>query len=72
LTTSSIGLTDVRQTLDYLAKTSRDKQCLDEEKPTRVARKFDTTMNAKGQVVAHADRYQNKIRKGDQVHFHSD
>lgn len=72
---TSIRLTiDVLKTLDYLAKTSRDKQRLDEEKSTHMTRKVNVTLNAtKGQAVAHADRYQNKIRKSEQqVHFQSE
>jgi len=62
---------DAHKTLDYLAKTSRDKQRLDDEKPTHVTRKVDVTLNpTKGKVIVHADRYQNKMRKSEQqVHF---
>ena len=51
------------KTLDLLAKTSRDGQRLDREKPTQTRKNVVAHWDAqKGQMVAKVDRYQNKMR----------
>ncbi|KAF7970074.1 hypothetical protein HWV62_25050 [Athelia sp. TMB] len=54
-------------TLDLLAKTSRDGQRLDKEKPTQTRKNVVAHWDAqKGQMVAKVDRYQNKMRTSQQ------
>ncbi|KAG1887015.1 hypothetical protein F4604DRAFT_1719609, partial [Suillus subluteus] len=51
--------------LEFLAKSSKDSFQLEQKKPTEVTRQFATSIDHKhNHINAQADRYQNKIRKG--------
>ncbi|OJA13628.1 hypothetical protein AZE42_03978 [Rhizopogon vesiculosus] len=56
-------LTD--DTLQFLAKSSKDFFQLDQKKPAEVTRRFPTSVDQRnGHIRATADRYANKLRKG--------
>ncbi|KAG1778310.1 hypothetical protein EV702DRAFT_1095532 [Suillus placidus] len=51
--------------LEFLAKSSKDSFQLEQKKPTEVTRQFATSVNHENNHInAKADRYKNKIRKG--------
>ncbi|KAG2347789.1 hypothetical protein BDR05DRAFT_957376 [Suillus weaverae] len=51
--------------LEFLAKSSKDSFQLEQKKPTEVTRQFATSIDHRNNHInAQADRYQNKIRKG--------
>lgn len=53
------------EALEFLAKSSKDSYQLEQKKPTEVTRQFATSIDHRtNQIRAQADRYQNKIRKG--------
>ncbi|KAG2146163.1 uncharacterized protein EDB93DRAFT_1150045 [Suillus bovinus] len=53
------------EALEFLAKSSKDSFQLEQKKPTEFTRKFPTSVDHRNNHIhAQADRYQNKIRKG--------
>ncbi|KAG2367899.1 hypothetical protein BDR07DRAFT_207676 [Suillus spraguei] len=53
------------EALEFLAKSSKDSFQLEQKKPTEVTRHFATSVDHQNNHInAQADRYQNKIRKG--------
>ncbi|KAG2128080.1 hypothetical protein BD769DRAFT_732626 [Suillus cothurnatus] len=53
------------EALEFLAKSSKDSFQLEQKKPTEVTRQFATSIDhTLNHINAQADRYQNKIRKG--------
>ncbi|KAG1739217.1 uncharacterized protein EDB91DRAFT_399334 [Suillus paluster] len=55
------------EALEFLSKSSKDSYQLEQKKPTEVTRKFTTSVDHQNhQIRAQPDRYQYKLRKGQQ------